>query len=397
MPAPLGRSDYVHQNTTSFVWSTDAERRANRVKRTFETRDDSLVEGNETFTARFSPTSNVVDRDDPDRDEKCEITIIDDDPNITSVEVTSDPGGPDDTYGVDETIEISATFSTSVDVDGNPRLGLRVGDNWRPADYLRGSGSDTLVFGYQVKAEDEDDDGISMGGGYQDSAGRWHNFGNHTAITAVDTDTVAYRVYSGIDDQSGHKVDGTVLPGVTGIEITSSPASGDTYGVGETIVVDLTFTAPVDVSGNVLLNGRLEGDNPWRGIRYSEGSGTETLVFNYTVESRDRDHDGIKVGGGYFHNGEHQGFGGSGEIRAKGTETALTPTFNGLTDQPGHKLDGSLEPFGTSTLITSSPASGDTYRFGESIEFSITFSAPLEVEGEGRAPGTHGGHGGVDR
>ena len=250
-----GTSDYVHQDTGA-VWGSESERLVNRAKRTFRTREDSLIEGNDTFTARFSPVDNVVDRNDPDRDEKCEITIIDDDPNITDVEVTSSPAR-DDTYGVGETIEISATFSTDVEVDGDPGLGLWVGSNWRAAGYLRGSGSDTLVFGYTVKADDSDSDGIKMDGGYQDNNDRWHNFLNHTAVTAVDSDTVACRFYSGIDNQSGHKVDGSLAPAGTNTEITSSPASGDTYRYGETIEFSITFSAPMDVEGSRHLSHRV--------------------------------------------------------------------------------------------------------------------------------------------
>ena len=135
-----GTDDYVHQDTDA-IWSTDAERRANRVKRTFRTQVDALTESNETFTARFSSTRNVVDLDDPARDEKCEITIIDT-PNITSITIISEPVRDNNTYGIGETIETEATLSTSVDVDGNPGLGLRVDSDWRSARYLRGSGSD---------------------------------------------------------------------------------------------------------------------------------------------------------------------------------------------------------------------------------------------------------------
>ena len=77
-------SDYVHQNT-HFISSTAAEQQNNRAKRTFATREDDLIEGNETFTIRFSPVDNVVNQDNPDRDEKCEITIIDDDPWLATM------------------------------------------------------------------------------------------------------------------------------------------------------------------------------------------------------------------------------------------------------------------------------------------------------------------------
>ena len=113
-----------------------------------------------------------------------------------------------------ETIEIEATFSTSVDVDGNPGLGLRVDSDWRSARYLRGSGSDKLVFGYTVKSTDSDTDGIRMPGGYQDNDGRWHNLNDHTAITASGTEKVVSRVYAGIDDQLDHKLDGRPIAGL---------------------------------------------------------------------------------------------------------------------------------------------------------------------------------------
>ena len=79
-----GTSDYVHQDTGA-IGGNDSERRANRAKRTFRTRKDNLLEGNETFTARFSPVRRNVEDigTTPPRDEKCELTILDADPNIT--------------------------------------------------------------------------------------------------------------------------------------------------------------------------------------------------------------------------------------------------------------------------------------------------------------------------
>ena len=372
-----GRSDYVHQNTGA-VSANDSESLANRAKRTFRTREDNLIEGNETFTARFTPVDNVVDRNNPDRDEKCEITIIDDAPNITEVEVTSSPGR-DDTYGIGETIEIEATFSTSVDVDGNPGLGLRVDSDWRSARYLRGSGSDKLVFGYTVKSTDSDTDGIRMPGGYQDNDGRWHNLNDHTAITASGTEKVVSRVYAGIDDQSGHKVDGSLTSIGTGMEITSEPASGDTYRYGETIDIALTLSAPVDVEGAKNLNARVgTGDNTHRRASYKEGSGTDTLVFGYTVHTNDLDTDGFTIGGSYISDGTRRGFGGSGTIKVKGTDIEVPPNFTGLSNQSNHKLDG--RPYPKTISITSTPAAAaDTYGAYEVIQASVNFGQNVDA------------------
>ncbi len=372
-------TDYVPQ-VTEIIWGSVEDSRDGRINRTFNTREDTLIEGNEAFTVFFTPTSNVVNMNNPDRDNRCEITIIDDDPGIIDVRIASTPAR-DETYGVGETIRIGATFSRAVEVDGNPALGLQVGSNWRSARYLWGSGTRRLAFGYTVRSEDRDEDGVSMGGGYQDSEGQWHNFINHTAVTAVGTDTVAYRAYAGIGHQSRHKVNGNLTPIGTGMEITSTPASGDsTYRYGETITVGLTFSAAVDVDGTVLLNARVgTGDSTWRGVRYQEGSGTRTLVFGYTVQSRDLDTDGFRVEGSYVQDGVRRGFGGSGTVKVKGSDTdVVPPNFSGLSDQSGHKLDG--RPYARTISITSTPtASSDTYGKGDTIQVSIDFGQAVDA------------------
>ena len=373
-----GTGDYVPQDGSGPIrWSYDDERAANRAIHTFETLQDALVEGNETFTVR-TDEGDILDLNDPDRDNKCDITIIDDDPNITEVEVTSSPGR-DDTYGLGETIEISATFSTVVDVNGTPSLGLWVGGTWKAANYLRGSGADTLVFGYTVRSEDSDDNGISMDGGYEDSNGAWHNFVNHTAVTApgsVGLDggpVTAYRVYRGLGLQSGHKVNGSLMPVGTGMEITSEPADGDTYRYGETIDVALTLSAAVDVEGAKNLNARVAGaGGSWRGPIYTSGSGTNTLVFGYTVQTRDLDTDGISIENSYIQGGLRHGWGGSGAVKVKGTDVVVPPNFAGLTNQSGHKLDG--RPYPKAISITSTPIfRPDIYGEDEIIQVSVNF------------------------
>ena len=370
-----GTSDYHHQNSGA-VWANDEERRANRAKRTFRTKQDNLIEGNETFTARFSGSGNVTDPNDPDRDDRCEITIIDDDPNITDISIISEPVRDNNKYGAGEVIEIEAKFSTSVDVSdgGNPGLGLWVGDNWRSARYLRGSGSNKLVFGYTVKPSDSDDDGIKMDGGYKDSEGLWHNFLNHTAVTATGTETVAYRAYAGIDDQSQHKVDGSLAPVGTSTTISSSPASGDTYRYGESIEFSITFSAALDVEGSRHVNLRVgTGDSAsWRRATYKSGSGSNTLVFGYTVQTSDSDTDGVRMNGTWIDDGEVKGLGGTGTLKIKGTETEVTPTVRWLSDQSDHKING--QPYPKTISITSTPVSAtDTYGRDEVIQVSVDF------------------------
>ena len=216
-------------------------------------------------------------------------------------------------------------------------------------------------------------------GGYKDNNGRWHNLINHTAITATGTEKVVSRVYTGIDDQPDHKVNGNLTPIGTGMEITSEPASGDTYRYGETIDIALTFSAAVDVEGDKHLNGLVgTGDNTHRRALYKEGSGTDTLVFEYTVRSRDLDTDGFTIGGSYITDGTRRGFGGDGTIKVKGTDIEVPPNFNGLFDQSGHKLDEL--PYAKTISITSTPAAAtDTYGRYEVIRASVNFGQNVDA------------------
>ena len=225
-------------------------------------------------------------------------------------------------------------------VDGNPGLGLRIGDNWRAAYYLRGSGNNKLVFGYTVVAADSDSDGISMGGGYQDSNGTWHNFINHTAVTGERSGATASRAYDGIGNQSGHKVDGGKQPVATSVWIDSSPPYDGTYRYGDRIDFAMIFSAELDVEGTKQVSLRVGATDSsgWRGARYRSGSGTDKLTFSYTVKAGDLDNDGVTLVGTWIEDGEIKGIGGSGTIKVKGTDTEVTPEFEGLPMSPATRL-----------------------------------------------------------
>ena len=86
-----------------------------------------------------------------------------------------------------------------------------------------------------------------------------------------------------------------VGPAVTDVSIVSIPQAGDTYRENETIEVALTFdgTVLVDTAGGtptIQLSASFEGVSG-----YVRGSGTNRLVFAYTVQAADMDDDGIGV------------------------------------------------------------------------------------------------------
>ena len=93
---------------------------------------------------------------------------------------------------------------------------------------------------------------------------------------------------------------GDAAPTIVAVAVTSTPrltsAGGtepDTYGRGEEIEFSVTFSEAVNVTGDPQFGFSLEGA---RTADYASGTGSETLVFAYPVQSADRDDDGIWVG-----------------------------------------------------------------------------------------------------
>ena len=248
----------------------------------------------------------------------------------------------------------------------------------------RGSGTRYLTFGYTVQTGDRDSDGIKMDGGYEDADGNWHNFINREEVTAAGTDFPAYPAYPGFDDQSGHKVDGSRYPKGISMEIVSEPEAGGVYRYGETIEVSLTLSGAVDIDGDVLLNGRVEDEDNWRGFKYKEGSGTDTLTFAYTVDAHDLDTDGITIESSYVQDGVRHGWGGSGAVTVAGTDVAVPPNFTGLRNQDGHEVDG--RPYASEFRVTSKPRAGfDAYGRDETIDVTVGFDQNVTAGDEAAA------------
>ena len=158
-------------------------------------------------------------------------------PLITGIEVTSSPkADPDnDTYGLEEDIEITVTFSEAVTVTGDVDFGLSVSGAKR-ARLKSGNGTTELVFAYTVQSGDEDDDGIWIGN---------HNTDHPTfdlqggqSVIGVDSGRAALLEHSVEGTQGDHKVDGSN----TGADATLSALSLSG------ITLDQTFTAGTAVT-----------------------------------------------------------------------------------------------------------------------------------------------------
>ena len=85
----------------------------------------------------------------------------------------------------------------------------------------------------------------------------------------------------------------TTAPTVSTVAVTSNPGTDDTYALGDTIEVGLTFSEAVTVTGAPYLLIDVGGTK--RRADYNSGTGATQLKFRYTVLAGDDDDDGIAV------------------------------------------------------------------------------------------------------
>ena len=313
---------------------------------------DTIDEEDETFTVTLS---NVSSNAQLATDPTAKGTIVDDDtaPTITDVSVTSTPVLATGTYGAGETIEVSVTFDEAVNATSATDFELNVSDD-KSAPLLRGSGTQTLVFGYTVAPGDADDNGIWIGDQDRTLVGDRRLTTQAGAITSTATGTAADLTHTELGRQDNHKVDGT--RSIVSVAVTSTPQlETDTYGAGETIEFTVTFNVAVDVTGDPVLEFLLDGSEVRQASDVS-GSGTTTLVFSYTVVSGDDDDNGLFIRDESDYNNPDGPvrLDSNDEIEFKDTSTDVPLYWAGRGTQSGHKVDGSRTTDNVAPSFTSS-------------------------------------------
>ena len=298
-------------------------------------------------------------------------------PSVSHVSFSGSPASGD-TYIRGETITVEVVFSRSVEVTGNPQVELTVGSRSRAATYV--SGTQRLAFEYTVQADDRDPDGVSIAADALRLAGG--------SITALDGTTAATLRHLPVAASRNRKVDGSRVrpPVVSGIAFSGSPASGDTYELGETIAVAVTFDKPVTVSGSPEVALTIGSRTRRAAFSSPSATGVTTLAFHYAVQASDRDADGIAIP--------------ANAIRLNGA--AITDADDDAVDAVlGHaavpadaarKVDGGQvsAPAVTAVSFSGSPASGDAYELGETVRVRVAFDKPVTVTGSPRIEVTIG-------
>ena len=228
--------------------------------------------------------------------------IAGDPPWVTGVSVASGAGA-DKTYGLGDTVRVQVDFVEAVEVTGTPRLKIDMdpahwGEKW--ASYESGGGTRTLIFAHTVVEPNFSSQGIAvlanslaLNGGTIRAGGADANLAHdgldHDANHKVNWQTASDGGASGtdVDDPlSGTQAPVAVEddadsgpPTVTGVSVVSSPASGDTYMLGETIRIRASFSDAVNVTGSPRLS--IDMDPAAWGTKqaaYASGGGTSSLT-----------------------------------------------------------------------------------------------------------------------
>lgn len=338
--------------------------------------EDSRSEHDETFALGFWVSAMW---------HGCVVTIDDDDtPRITGVDIASEPA-EGDTYRAGESIDLTLTLDRDVDVTGELGMSLYVGDgndhSQRKAAYAAGSGGRSLTFSYPVAVTDLDTDGLSVSPAALDDDGNpAYGFQGSGKIVAAGTDVPIDYTHDGIRHAEDHRIDGR--PHVESVRVTSAPPGGwDAYRANQIIEVEMRFNTEVVVEGTVHagLYVGLDGENTAAASRpagYRSGSGTDTLTFGYSVRPGDMDARGIVIAAG----GPDTGLGGSGTIKAAGTDVEVNPGYAGTDHLPDHTVD--TEPPAVSSIdFESLPGDGVAYGAGESIVVRVRFSEAVTITG----------------
>ena len=273
-----------------------------------------------------------------------------------------------DTYELGETVEVEVEFDRAVTATGEPQVALTIGTRTRHAAFS-GWGSQTLYFDYTVQEGDRDDDGISI-------AANALGLNGGTIKHAGDGTTDADLTHDAVNADAARTVNGSLAtpPAVQDVAFVSSPARSDTYELGETVEVEVEFDRGVTPTNNSPQLALTIGTQ----TRHATLSrwGSVSLYFDYAVQEGDRDEDGISIAANAL------GLNG-GSIKAGDGTTDADLAHEAVASERGSKVNGSLirPPRVTRIFFHSSPARGDTYELGETVDVEVEFDRAVTAAG----------------
>ena len=316
-------------------------------------------------------------------------------PTITSVYLIASSSYQDGVHTIDEYLPAGVRFSEHVYVGGypGPQMRFNFEGTTKSADFLGafpqcnepicvsgfgGRYGISVDFDYQIAKGDLDLDGVAIdansvalnGGSIRDGAG------NDAVLT-----------HSAVAEDPNYIVDG-VPATVRSVAITSNPGTDNTYDVGDTVEVTVTFSESVRAprffsSGGVVRMPLLELNvggvaKIARTHELSTITGT-ALVFSYTVQDGDDDANGISIGANKLTTYNSHGITDNYSGCCPGGNKADLH-HSAVADDSGHKVATSASPRSTDATLSGLTLSGvnigtfasDTTSYTADVANSVT-------------------------
>ena len=283
-------------------------------------------------------------------------------PTVTSVSSITANG----TYGIGNVVQITTIFNEEVFVTGIPQISLETGSTDMLVNYSSGSGSNTLVFNYTVAAGDTTSDldykastSLALNGGTVKDA-----VGNAATLTLASP-AATFSLGANKD---------LVIDGITPtvVKVNSNKSNGS-YGVNDTIPINIFFNQTITVTGNpqlILETGITDGI-----ASYASGTGSKQLVFNYIISQGENSDD-------LDYTSTSALILNSGTIKDSSANAAtLTLVSPSNTNSLSANKDLVVDTNGPTILSVSSTTADGAYNANDTIVVAVTFSDNVFVSG----------------
>ena len=178
------------------------------------------------------------------------------------------------TYTESEVISFLVATNKEVTITGLPTLNFNLGGNIKSADYVNGSGTDTLTFSYTIVSLDEDLDGIELIG-----------MDLHSG-TITDKDSLELNLNLPSSSTSNVKVKTSSAEIILII-----PPVSKTYINGEILEFEIQFSEEVHITGTPSLELDINGST--LEAAYTSGSTSDKIKFQFLIPTGLLDSNGI--------------------------------------------------------------------------------------------------------
>lgn len=276
-------------------------------------------------------------------------TLVDGDiPYVVSVTPPAN-----NTYLAGDMLQMQVEFSEKVVVTGSPRIQINLNADTRHLEYVSGSGTNTLLFEYNISLGESDYNGITLGNMIDLNGGSIEDLSSNLILQNFTAPLTP-----------GILVDAKE-PEVESI----TPPSDGTYYIGQPMFFILTFNREVNVQGSPRLPIILNSNAPTPVYaQYLSGNESDTLIFQYIVQNGDSDPDGIMIVNYFELNG--------GVVRANNNLDASLDITNPVAsiDTSSVIVDAAL-PMITALTV---PADNN-YTTGNNLDFVVSFNKNVDV------------------